>query len=676
MPFFKKSISICLIVGLLTDIGCLPIMGGATVHASMNTSENNAENTTRPSSTVATGGEEYKPKRALGSISQKKEIAASNRPCATPASTGASGRLQLKNSEDDYDFDDDDRSSPDAVVGNGSKDTRALLDAALEFLELAQQYREKKDLDGAISALDQAYSTVLQATGSDNPDYIQEKEDLRFMICKRMLEVYTSRSMGVRGTHNEIPVAMNNFVQDEINSFSGAEKEFFMAAYKRSGRYRSKIVKALKEAGLPEELSWLPLIESGFKSSALSSARALGLWQFIPSTGYKFGLKRDEWVDERMDADKSTRAAIAYLQELHQLFGDWATVLAAYNCGEARVLKVIRGQNINYLDNFWDLFRNLPRETARYVPRFMAALQIINNPQKYGFDFEQLDAPFDYEITSIEKQMRLDDIASSLEVPVETLASINSELRYKTTPPTPYALRVPTGKTNILAAKLDSIPTYKPVERPWDKSLCRRIDRFAYRKANGSGKESPVYHRVRKGETLAAIAKKYRTTSRSIAKANNIRRGRTINAGQTLKIPMKANNLDAARVLSASSNDERSSRKTKTIYHKVRKGDTLYRVAKQYSVDVKDIMRLNNLKSPSIHSGQKLMIRGEAKTQDVAATEKDVTKTYLVRNGDSPYNIASRHNMRLERFLNLNSMSEGAMLYPGQAVRIETGKHE
>ena len=136
----------------------------------------------------------------------------------------------------------------------------------------------------------------------------------------------------------------------------------------------------------PKSCRGFPLIESGYKVKALSKARALGLWQFIPSTGYKFGLKRDQYIDERIDPIKSTDAAIAYLKELHNIFGDWATVLAAYNCGENRVLRVIRSQNINYLDNFWDLYERLPRETARYVPRFLATLHIMNDLAQYGLD--------------------------------------------------------------------------------------------------------------------------------------------------------------------------------------------------------------------------------------------------------------------------------------------------
>jgi membrane-bound lytic murein transglycosylase D len=117
--------------------------------------------------------------------------------------------------------------------------------------------------------------------------------------------------------------------------FQTVEREFFLESYQRSGRYREQFARTIRDAGMPEDLAWLPLIESGFKVKALSRARALGLWQFIPSTGYKFGLKRNDWVDERLDPEKSTMAAIAYMKELHQIFGDWATVLAAYNCGEA-----------------------------------------------------------------------------------------------------------------------------------------------------------------------------------------------------------------------------------------------------------------------------------------------------------------------------------------------------
>jgi membrane-bound lytic murein transglycosylase D len=259
--------------------------------------------------------------------------------------------------------------NPIPVQENGDSD-QILLDSALDFYKSSQEFWSEGNLEKAMEALDQAYSHLVDVDPGDNPELSQQREDVRFMISKRVLELYASRYTAVDGNHQAIPLIMNEHVKKELQLFQNRERKFFIESYRRSGKYRDLIVPALKEAGLPEELSWLPLIESGFKVRALSRARALGLWQFIPSTGYKFGLKRNTWVDERLDPEKATAAAIAYLKELHQIFGDWTTVLAGYNCGEVTVLKLIRNQRINYLDHFWDLYDMLPRETARYVPRF------------------------------------------------------------------------------------------------------------------------------------------------------------------------------------------------------------------------------------------------------------------------------------------------------------------
>jgi membrane-bound lytic murein transglycosylase D len=275
------------------------------------------------------------------------------------------------------------------------------------------------------------------------------------------------------------------------------------------------MVKALKDAGLPEELSWLPLIESGFKVRALSRARALGLWQFIPSTGYKFGLKRNEWIDERLDPAKATAAAIAYLKELHQIFGDWATVLAAYNCGEGSVLRVIRGQKVNYLDNFWDLYERLPRETARYYPRFLAVLAILKDPAKYGFTFEEPDKPLACELVTIEKPVLLKALADKLGVSSEDLADLNPELRRQATPNVPYALKVAPGAGEMVLTTIGKMPTWSPPKLEY------------------------VVHRVRQGETLSRIAMRYRTSMQKILEANNLRRGNYLRVGQRLKIPLR-----------------------------------------------------------------------------------------------------------------------------------------
>ncbi|TNF55659.1 LysM peptidoglycan-binding domain-containing protein [bacterium] len=466
--------------------------------------------------------------------------------------------------------------SKEVVQGleNGEK-AQDLLDTALDLAQTSQDFWSTGELDRAIETLDQAYTFVVNVDTENHPDLIQQKEDLRFMISKRILEIYASRYTAVDGNHNAIPLTMNKHVENEIKLFQGRERKFFIASYNRSGKYREKIVASLKEAGLPEELSWLPLIESGFKVRALSRARALGLWQFIPSTGYKFGLKRDTWIDERLDPEKATAAAIDYLEELHNIFGDWTTVLAGYNCGEGRVLRVIRDQKINYLDNFWDLYERLPRETARYVPRFLATLHILNDPEKYGFNFEEPDEPLPYDIVNIEKQVELRKVAKTLGLSSHELTALNPELRRKVTPQTPYPLKVPEGKGEVLLAKLDSIPK-------WSEP-----------------KSAYVYHRVRKGETLSLIASKYRTSVRSIVRANNIRRKHFIREGQKLKVPLR------------SSRSRSYASKPKLLpggKYQIKKGDSLWRIAKKFNTDTKTLMRINKLRTSRLYVGQTIRI--------------------------------------------------------------------
>jgi membrane-bound lytic murein transglycosylase D len=515
--------------------------------------------------------------------------------------------------------------------------TQSILDEALDFCQESQDFWQKGELENALEALDRAYALILEINVDDNPKLIQEKEDLRFTISKRILEIYASRHIVVKGNHNAIPLVMNKHVQAEIDNFTKySEKKFFVQAYQRSGKYRPLIVPLLKAAGIPVELSWLPLIESGFKVNALSKARALGLWQFIPSTGYKFGLNRDTYIDERIDPIKSTKAAIEYLKELHQIFGDWSTVLAAYNCGEGEVLKVIRTQNINYLDNFWDLYERLPRETARYVPRFMAAIYIINNPKKYGLDAVSVDEPLQYENVIVSKQVHLKNIANAIGVPEQTLCELNPELRYKILPQEKYSLRIPKGKSDILLANLDDIPVSYP-PRP------------AY-----------VYHRIRPGESLSTIAARYHSSVRKIMWANNMHRSSYIVAGRKLKIPL-------GRMISYTPPADNNNNANLPSTHVVRGGDSLWIIAKRYGTTTKKIQELNNLSTTRLHIGQVLKI---SDAQDENPNSNDL-KTYVVKRGDSLFEIAQLYKMPLNRFLRINALTPDSTIFPGQKLRIE-----
>ncbi|MBN2319661.1 MAG: LysM peptidoglycan-binding domain-containing protein [Acidobacteria bacterium] len=450
-----------------------------------------------------------------------------------------------------------------------------LLDAALDYINSSQEYWAEGDPDRAIAILDEAYSLVVKVDTDENPELFRQKEDLRYMISKRILEIYASRYTATNGNHNEIPLTLNEYVEKEIKRFQGSARKDFIASYRRSGRYMTMILQELKEAGLPEGLAWLPLIESGFKVDALSSARALGMWQFIASTGQKFGLKRDTYIDERLDPEKATAAAIAYLQELHQIFGDWTTVLAGYNCGEGAVLRKIRSQKINYLDNFWDLFQMLPYETARYVPRFLATLHILKDPAKYGFDLGEPDSPVAYETVPINKPVQLSAVAETIGVPAEELSALNPELRHKSTPPTEYSLKVPVGKSNVFLARIDDIPDWSP----------------------------PTYetHIVRKGESLSVIARKYGTSVSRIVLANNIREKHLIRVGQKLKVPLKGTATGSAST--ASRSDLLPGGK-----YRVKKGDTLWLIANKFKTNTKKIQQINGLTGTLLSVGQILII--------------------------------------------------------------------
>lgn len=521
-----------------------------------------------------------------------------------------------------------------------TKKTQSILDEALDLCRVSQDYWQKGELEKAIEALDQAYFLILEVDVNDRSKFIQQKEDLRFMISKRILEIYASRHIVVNGNHNAIPLVINKHVQSEIDSFTkGNEKEFFIESYKRSGKYRARMAEELKQAGLPVELSWLPLIESGFKAKALSSARALGLWQFIPSTGYKFGLKRDTFIDERLDPEKSTRAAIDYLKELHQMFGDWSTVLAAYNCGEGKVLRVIRDQNVNYLDNFWDLYERLPRETARYVPRFLATLHIVGCPEKYGLDQIDICSPLVYETVIVSKQIHFKDISRKTGISELLLKELNPELRYNILPNDKYVLKIPSGNQDLLLANLDEIPV---VSTP----------RPAF-----------VNHRVRSGETLSSIAMRYRTSVQNIARANNLHRKNYIVTGKVLKIPAKGGisypPLPSEKTdLKMCKNDGK---------HIVKSGDSLWNIAKRYGTTTQKICGVNNLSSTNLTIGQILKIPGCENEKPVPSG----SKTYRVKRGDSPFKIAQQYNMSLEQLLNLNNLTQHSKIYPGQKLYTE-----
>jgi membrane-bound lytic murein transglycosylase D len=552
-----------------------------------------------------------------------------------------------------------------------NEEKQEMMEKALDLLEVADKLWEKGDIEDTLNTLDEAYALLLNANG--DVAIAQEKDDLRLLISRRILAVYSAKRTVLNGKNSEIPLIMNSDVEKEISSFQGVERDNFIAAYQRSGMYRSVILKALKKAGIPEEFFWLPLVESFFKINAYSRARALGLWQFIPSTGYKFGLSRDEWIDERMDVQKSTQAAIAYLKELHNMFGDWLTVLAAYNCGEGRVLRVISRQNINYLDGFWDLYRQLPHETARYVPRLLATLHIVKNPRKYGFDLSTTEKSINFETVKVNKIMNLKDIAEKTGASEEELNLLNSELRYKLTPDHEYDLKLPKESVDKFNLVVNDIPQG---EKPHSLSV-RTVS---------------IKHRVRKGETVASIANKYDVSESVIVSYNKLNKRKLVQ-GKKLKIPITRENQGYA-----SSKSKQKSKKIKIASsgrYKVKKGETLSMIAHHFEISSDQIKEINDLKTDKICVGQTLKIPSNKSDADLEDENgQDAKKTvkkakgsksalssndpdqsgnnkYIVVKNDSLHSIARKNNINVAKLMELNKISLDEKVVPGQVLIVK-----
>ena len=251
---------------------------------------------------------------------------------------------------------------------------------------------------------------------------------------------------GRRKIQFSISLVENDRVRYFIDFFCGRMKGFFERALERSGKYIPMMATVLQEAGLPEDLVYLSLIESGFSTAAVSKAKAVGPWQFIRATGLRYGLRIDSWVDERRDPVKSTRAAAAYLKDLHEQFGEWFLAAAAYNAGERKVEKAIQRSQTN---DFWLLSQrtSLKQETRNYVPKFIAAALIAGAPEKYGFGDLAYDAPVDYEEVTVYRPLTLKTAANLAGTTTEMIKEMNPALLRGVTPPSEkgFSLRVPAG---------------------------------------------------------------------------------------------------------------------------------------------------------------------------------------------------------------------------------------
>lgn len=512
---------------------------------------------------------------------------------------------------------------------------------ALDACDSAVQFLDEGSVEDAISALDRAYELMLMLPESNGGEGHDGRDELRLLIAERLLQVYASqRTAAALPKINwdlEIPLVDNAQVQREIKSFQTAERATFLAAYRRSGRYRPLILAKLDEAGLPSQLSWLPLIESEFKVRALSRAGAYGMWQFIRSTGQRFGLRRDTWVDERLDPVKATDAAIAYLTELHDMFGDWPKALAGYNCGELRVARLDRRDPAQDLD-FWDLYAMLPRETRRYIPRFFATLLILEDPAKYGFELPEPDAPMpESALVTTTKSYRLSDLDEVLGLKKGTVAELNPELRKKATPNRSYELRIPAPGVDDAATRVASLREWTPPRPEY------------------------VTYRVRRGDTLSRIARRFGTSSTAIARLNGIRNKHRIGTGKILKVPVGRSYVASSTTSSTPSPPTAVATSGEPITYTVKRGDTLYHIAKLYRTTVGRLKSDNGLRSSRLYPKQKLKVRPGT---------REGQRYHVVRRGDTPIEIARAYRVSLNALLRINGLGRRSTIYPGQTLVI------
>ncbi len=276
--------------------------------------------------------------------------------------------------------------------------------------------------------------------------------------------------------HPTAPCAPDEFafshprVESAVTRFQTSLRGFFSEALSRSGRYVPRMSSILQRQGLPQQLAYLPLIESGYRTQAVSPAGAVGPWQFIPDTGRRYGLRIDEYVDERRDPVKSTEAAARYLRDLHSMFGDWHLSLAAYNTGEQNISRILDRSNAA---DYWEISERgyLCRETANYVPRFLAALQIANAPEEYGFD-RPYEEPVRYDLVHVGKPLPLSTVAQLCGSSTDTIRELNPALHRGVVPPQGYSVRLPKGSKEIFQV---AYANYTPP----------RVVRSSHRKARG-----------------------------------------------------------------------------------------------------------------------------------------------------------------------------------------------
>ena len=494
----------------------------------------------------------------------------------------------------------------------------------------------------------------------------------------------------------DFPIVINDQVEYFIDYFQTKLRNRFSLWMGRSTRYISMMKKILKEHNLPEDLIYLAMIESGFSTKAYSRAHAAGPWQFIRETGARYGLQVNAWVDERKDPIKSTRAAAQHLSDLYNRFGSWYLAAAGYNAGEGKISRALAMYNAS---NFWEITADnrhyIKEETKQYVPKMIAAALIAKEPGKYGFTKISYQDPLSFEEVAIPGNVELKDVAAACGADLETIVDLNPELKRWITPPgvSNYTLRIPEGTKEKLLDNYAQLIKPKPVV---------------------------VYaeHRVKKGERLTSIARRYGVKAGVIARANRIKGGSRLNAGLVLLIPKKTgyhgsppdlepidHENSAEKTVSIRSSRNSQGKKSSLVANKgvekngrllriryqIKRGDSLASIAEKFDVEISMIKRWNNSKGGTkIQQGKTLTLfvgksnperegnkeNGKSGKANIKRTKAETASRiklvlYKVKKGDSLAEIAQRFNTTTNQIRTWNRLSAKGTIKPGDMLNLK-----
>jgi len=495
-------------------------------------------------------------------------------------------------------------------------------------IDLHSDDRLQQEFDRVLDGVNGLEMEALQqgdgfAEQKSEPAPIDEANDVSYTVDPN---IKAKAEAEVKATHSDLPLMMTDQVAGYINYFSTRGRGTLENALARGGRYREMIQGILKEEGVPQDLIYLAQAESGFHPLALSRAGARGMWQFMASRAKGYGLERDWWVDDRQDPEKSTRAAAHHLRDLYNEFGDWYLAMAAYNSGPGTVQNAVK--RTGYAD-FWELYRRnvLPKETRNYVPIILAVTIMAKNPEQYGLEEVVPEQAVPYDTVKIDYPVDLRLVAECVDASASTLQDLNPSLLRLTTPKNQqFELHLPAGTKDRYLSSIAAIP---PDMRVWWR-----------------------YHDVAPGDTLASLARVYRTSRQAIAQANGIAEDQELQADSKLIIPVAAGKHPVGE-------DTQSYSRRATAY-RVRRGDTVQTVADNFGVPPAMVRRWNRLKGGSLQGRRVLYIHlpvtptltesahavpvKSQSSNKLRAKSSDAIVRHKVKDGETLYSIAKSHN--------------------------------